>query len=106
MTDAQVRRIAKLARLAITDEQASAYRTRLAATLAYFERLREMDLSGIEPMANPAAMVDRADSSRNRLDEDVVGPMLPTQALMRMAPASALGAYVRVPRVLDEGGGA
>jgi aspartyl-tRNA(Asn)/glutamyl-tRNA(Gln) amidotransferase subunit C len=93
-----VRKIARLSRLAITDQEVADYQVKLSAVVGYFERLRKLDLSGVEPMANVA---DQA----NRLDEDVPGPTLPTEVLMEMAPA-VMPPFVKVPKVLEEGGGA
>jgi aspartyl-tRNA(Asn)/glutamyl-tRNA(Gln) amidotransferase subunit C len=94
----QVRKVARLSRLAISDDKAEEYRAKLAAVLGYMERLQELDLSGVEPMTNVAGAV-------NRLDADTPGPMLGAHALMKMAPES-LPPFIKVPKVLDEGGGA
>jgi aspartyl-tRNA(Asn)/glutamyl-tRNA(Gln) amidotransferase subunit C len=93
-----VRKIARLSRLAITDQEVADYQIKLSAVVGYIERLRKLDLSGVEPMANVA---DQA----NRLDEDVPGPTLSTDVLMEMAPA-VMPPFVKVPKVLEEGGGA
>lgn len=107
LTDADIRKVAKLSRLAITDDQIPAMRHKIAAALGYIERLRSVDLDGVEPMTNPAAAYTSDSQDSNRLDDDVIGPMLPTQALMDMAPATSHGQFVLVPKVLDgEGGGA
>jgi Asp-tRNA(Asn)/Glu-tRNA(Gln) amidotransferase C subunit len=41
----------------------------------------------------------------NRFDRDEPGPMLSAEALMKMAPES-LPPFIKVPKVLDDGGGA
>jgi aspartyl-tRNA(Asn)/glutamyl-tRNA(Gln) amidotransferase subunit C len=93
-----VRKVARLSRLALTDQQVEAYRGQLSAVLVYMERLKGLDLSGVEPMSHPI-------DATNRLDEDVPGPTLPTSALMAMAP-DALPPFIKVPKVLGEGAGA
>jgi aspartyl-tRNA(Asn)/glutamyl-tRNA(Gln) amidotransferase subunit C len=93
-----VRKVARLSRLALTDAEVADFQVKLSAVVTYVERLRKLDLSGVEPMANVA-------DSANRLAEDVPGPTLPTETLMRMAPA-AMPPFVKVPKVFDEGGGA
>ena len=90
--------MAKLARLAITDEQAAAYRPQLAAVLGYMARLRELDLSGVEPMSHPTERTAELDEDRAR--EPSGG--LPTEALLAMAP-EAMGPFVKVPKVIGEG---
>lgn len=93
-----VRKIARLARLAITHQQVETYRTQLSGVLGYIDRLRQLDLTGVEPMANVGDFT-------NRLDEDKPGLTVPTERLMKMAPASS-PPFIQVPKVLEEGGGA
>ncbi|MCA9277815.1 MAG: Asp-tRNA(Asn)/Glu-tRNA(Gln) amidotransferase subunit GatC [Phycisphaeraceae bacterium] len=107
LTDADIRKIARLSRLAVPDDQIPAMREKIGAALGYIERLRSVDLEGVEPMANPAAVYSSDSPDSNRLDDDAIGKMLPTQALMDMAPATSHGQFILVPKVLDgEGGGA
>lgn len=98
LSDAEVRKVASLARLALTDDDVRDARTRLSAVLGYMDRLRRLDLEGVDPLTNVGEVV-------NRLDADEPGPMLPTEALLRMAPRTH-GPYVHLPKVIDEGGGA
>lgn len=93
-----VRKVARLSRLALTEEQIERYRGQLGSVLAYVERLRELDLAGVEPLTNVADSV-------NRLAPDEPGPTLPNSVLMGMAPEPA-PPFIGVPKVLDEGGGA
>ena len=92
ITADQVAKIAKLARLAPTPEQAERYRTELSAILGYVERLQALDLTAVAPMASPLDM-------GSPLGEDVACAALPTDALIAMAPA-AHGVYLTVPKVL------
>ncbi len=93
-----VRRIAKLSRLSLTDEQVEQYSARMSAVLGYMDRLRELKLDDVEPMANVGG-------TTNRLDEDTPGPTLSNEALMKIAP-DTMPPFVKVPKVLGEGGGA
>ncbi|MBS0190693.1 MAG: Asp-tRNA(Asn)/Glu-tRNA(Gln) amidotransferase subunit GatC [Phycisphaerales bacterium] len=93
-----VRKVAKLSRLNLTDEQVRQYGAQMSAVLGYMNRLRELDLEGTEPMANVGG-------TTNRLDEDVPGQTLPNAALMKIAPDS-MAPFVKVPKVLGDGGGA
>lgn len=94
----QVRKVARLARLGLSDQQVELYREQLGAVLAYVERLRELDLADVEPLANPVE-----EPNRLRPDEPLQG--LDQKALLQMAPATA-EAYVAVPRILGDAGGA
>lgn len=93
-----VRKVARLSRLALTDEQVESYRHQLSAVLGYVDRLRQLDLKTVEPMAHVADTV-------NRLDEDTPGPTLPNSALMGLAP-DKMEPFLRVPKVIDDGSGA
>ena len=98
LTEAEVRKVAKLSRLELTDAEVADSAERLAAVLGYVDRLGELDVEGVEPMAHPS-------DDSNRLDDDIPREGLPTSVLTEMAPASE-GDFVRVPKVIDGGGGA
>lgn len=98
LTAEQVRKVAALARLAPTDEQVERYRSELAAILGYVERLRTLDLTGVEPLAHIS-------EATNRLDPDEPGPTLSPDTLAQLAPET-MGPFIKVPKVIDEGGGA
>lgn len=99
LTAEQVRGVAKLSRLAIGEDRVELLRGELSAVLASMDRLREVDVTGVEPMTHPTDMA-------NRLDEDRPGGVsISTEAFMAIAPES-LPPFVRVPPVMGEGGGA
>ena len=60
---ATVKRVAHLARISVSDEEAEALRGELNAILGLVEQLNEVDVSGVEPMTSvlPMAMKKRAD---------------------------------------------
>lgn len=91
----EVRRVARLARLDPTSDQVELYRAQLSAILGYVERLRQVDLSGVEPLTHLSEQT-------NRLDDDIPGRTLPTALLMGMAPGT-LPPFVRIPKVIGEG---
>ncbi|MCA0455517.1 MAG: Asp-tRNA(Asn)/Glu-tRNA(Gln) amidotransferase subunit GatC [Chloroflexi bacterium] len=71
----EVRRIAELAKLDLTDAEISLYAGQLSNILQYFERLKEIDTSHIAPTASvlPLKNVLRADKAATPLSpEDVV----------------------------------
>lgn len=100
-----VRKVASLSRLALSDQQQAKYAAQLGGVLGYIERLKELNLDGVAPLTNPM-------DASNRLGEDTpsapAGPgstRVSVEDLMKMTPAS-LPPYVRVPKVLGDGGGA
>lgn len=98
LTRADVLKVAQLARLAIPDDQVDAYRDKLAAVITYADRLRGLDLTNVEPMSSP---MDAFASPR----DDEPGPTISNEALMRLAPDS-MPPFIKVPKVLGDGGGA
>lgn len=98
LTEAQVRHVAKLSRLKLSDEQVHFFSDQLTHVLAYISKLNELDVEGVEPMAHATDMTNRF-----RDDEPAAG--LPVEAALRNAP-DADPPFFKVPKVLGEGGGA
>jgi aspartyl-tRNA(Asn)/glutamyl-tRNA(Gln) amidotransferase subunit C len=93
-----VRKIARLARIELSPSEADAARATLATVLGYMDRIRALDLAGVEPLTHASA-------AGNRLDADEPGPTLLPDVIRAMAPASD-GPFVVVPKVVGDGGGA
>jgi aspartyl-tRNA(Asn)/glutamyl-tRNA(Gln) amidotransferase subunit C len=60
---ATVKRVARLARIAVTDAEAETLKGSLNAILGFVEQLNEVDVGGVEPMTSvlPMPMKKRAD---------------------------------------------
>jgi len=71
--EATVRRIARLARIKITHEEAQSLQGELSGILDWVEQLAEVDTDGVEPMTRvvPIALKERADvvTDGERADE-------------------------------------
>jgi aspartyl-tRNA(Asn)/glutamyl-tRNA(Gln) amidotransferase subunit C len=93
-----VRRVARLARLDLSQEKLTQFHREMGAVLDYARRLQALDLSGIEPMASPL-------DQRGPLAPDEPGPTLPTETLLEMAP-DKFDRFVKVPKVIGDGGAA
>ncbi|QOJ14192.1 MAG: Asp-tRNA(Asn)/Glu-tRNA(Gln) amidotransferase subunit GatC [Planctomycetia bacterium] len=98
VTEEQVRRVAKLARLALSDAQIADHAANLGRILAYVRQLDEVDADGVEPLLHPVTA-----EARLRPDEPTPG-LTQTEALAN-APEPERGCF-RVPEVLDQTGGA
>ena len=94
---AEVRKVAKLGRLKLSDADVGRYATQLTAILGYVAQLKSVDVTGAEPMAHPLPL-------KNVLRDDEVTPALPLQAVLANAPAKD-EPYFTVPKVLDTGMG-
>src|SRR5687767_10011463 len=87
-----VRKVARLARLELTDEQAQRYAGQLASILGYVAKIATADLEDVQPMAHAVPL-------HNVLREDAVGPMLPLEDALRNAPETD-GPFFKVPKVI------
>lgn len=92
ITQDEVYRIARLARLSPTPAQAEALAHDLTRILEYVAQLSEVDTSAVE--ATPS-MVEAA-----VLRPDVLVPSLPREEALRSAPASREGGF-SVPKVME-----
>ena len=88
-----VRRIAALARIAITAEESAQVLERLNRVLALIEEMRAVNVSGVEPMAH-------AQELGQRLREDKVTESDQRQAYQSVAPAVEGDLYL-VPKVIE-----
>lgn len=88
-----VRYVADLARIELSDGECETFQSQLDAILGYIEKLKDADVEGIEPTAHASPVFDR-------LRPDTSRDGLPQQALLQNAPDSAQG-QVRVPKVVD-----
>jgi aspartyl-tRNA(Asn)/glutamyl-tRNA(Gln) amidotransferase subunit C len=91
--DLNVQYIAHLARLQLTPEEETTFGAQLGHVLGYIEKLKELDVSGVEPTAHavPLVNVTRPDEPR---------PSLPHEEAMRNAPAQANGLFI-VPKIVE-----
>jgi aspartyl-tRNA(Asn)/glutamyl-tRNA(Gln) amidotransferase subunit C len=88
-----IRYVAHLARLSLTREEEQQMGSQLANVLAYIEKLKEVDVSGVEPTAHPFPLV-------NVTRPDVVRPSLSHEAALRNAPAEVSGLF-SVPKIVE-----
>jgi aspartyl-tRNA(Asn)/glutamyl-tRNA(Gln) amidotransferase subunit C len=97
LSDDQVRRIARLARLDLAAQELAPVASRLNRVLALIEQMRAVDTAGIEPMAHP---LDAALPEGQRLRPDQVTEADRRQAYQQVAPAIEGGLYL-VPKVIE-----
>jgi aspartyl-tRNA(Asn)/glutamyl-tRNA(Gln) amidotransferase subunit C len=88
-----VYRIAHLARIEITPDQAERTLAQLNDILAMIEKMRAVDTTGVEPMAHPLG-------GSQRLRDDVVTAIEDREANMKNAPEQQDGLFL-VPRVIE-----
>lgn len=86
--------VARLARLALTDDELDTYAEQLAAVLDHAAEVAALDTAGVEPTAHPLPL-------RNVLRDDDVRPSLDRSEVLSQAPAAEDGRF-RVPRILGD----
>jgi len=89
-----VEHVARLGRLALTEAELERMRVELAAILQYIEKLKAVDVAGVEPTSHAVPLV-------NVMREDEVEPSLDREAMMSNAPDRA-GEFFRVPRIIED----
>ncbi len=90
---ATVKRVAKLARIAVTDDEAKNLEGELNTILGFVEQLNEVDVSGVEPMVSVVAM-----DMKKRIDEVTDGNK--PADIVANAPATDEN-FFQVPKVVE-----
>ena len=98
INDELVRHIAHLARLRMSDDEIRTMTDELTNIVGYVDLLSEVDTTDVEPTAHALPL-------RNVLRTDEIKPSLPQDAALSNAPEQEKG-FFRVPKVLDNEGGA
>jgi len=93
ITRAEVEHVAKLARLALQDEEFDALTGQMDAILDYVEKLKELDTDGIVPTAHAVPM-------ENAFRQDVIRDSIGVDKALANAPEADSGCF-RVPRVIE-----
>ncbi len=93
MSDFNIQYVARLARIALSPEEEARLGEQLDHILGFVAKLKEVDVSGVEPTAHAFPMV-------NVMRPDVVEPSLSGDEALRNAPARAGGLFV-VPKIVE-----
>lgn len=93
ITKEDVKHVAHLARLAVTEEEVEKFTKQLDDIITFAEQLNELDTEGVKPTSHVLAMT-------NVLREDVVKPGLPVEEVLKNAPDSQDG-HIRVPAIIE-----
>jgi aspartyl-tRNA(Asn)/glutamyl-tRNA(Gln) amidotransferase subunit C len=93
ITEETVRHVAKLARLAVSEEDVAVLAPQLSDIIGYAEQLQSVDLTGVEPTSHSLVLV-------NVLRTDEPRPSLPREVALKGAPDTD-GEQIRVPAVLE-----
>lgn len=97
LDEAEVRHVARLARLALPDAEIAALAPQLSAILAYAEQVGEVAADDVEPTTHPLGLTDV-------LRADVRTPSAEREALLAGAPDPEDGRFA-VPRIVEDDAG-
>lgn len=95
LSEHDVRHVAMLARLALTDAEAEAMRDDLNSILGHIDEIQRLDLGGVAPMAHAIAVT-------NVTRADVVAEPFTQEVAISNAPQAENGAFV-IPQIVGGG---
>ena len=93
VTPEDVRHVARLARIALSDAEVAGLQPQLERILAYVEQLRAVNTDGVEPTSHVLPL-------SNVLRKDEPSPSLGQDAVLALAPAKQ-PPFVKVPKVIE-----
>jgi aspartyl-tRNA(Asn)/glutamyl-tRNA(Gln) amidotransferase subunit C len=96
ITEEQVHYVAALANLSLTESEVAKLQHDLDGILEHFDKLNEIDVTGVEPMAQVLYGSDETETLR----ADVVAPPLGNELALANAPQPGAG-YFKVPKVIE-----
>lgn len=91
-----VKKVATLAHLEITDEEVALYTPQMAEIVKYVEQLNELDTEAVEPMLGGLTTEGKATLA---IREDILQPSFDQEVALKEAP-SAVAGHFQVPKVL------
>ena len=95
ITMRDVEHVARLSRLALTDQEKERMRRELDGILSYIDKLRVLDTANVPPTSHAVPMT-------NVMREDEPRPSLAQDEMLANAPERS-GEFFRVPKIIEEG---
>jgi len=92
-SDFDVKYVAHLARISLTHAEETKLSAQMTGILGYIEKLKEVDVNGVEPTAHAVPLV-------NVTRPDEIRPSLANADALRNAPAKANGLFI-VPKIVE-----
>ena len=92
-SDFDIKYVAHLARLSLSPAEEEQFAGQLGGILGYIEKLKQLDVTGIEPTAHAVPLV-------NVFRADEVQPSLSNEDALHNAPAKANGLFM-VPKIVE-----
>ena len=95
LSEDDVRHIAELARLGLSDVEVKKFTVQLSNVLEYVEQLNEVDTSTVEPTSQVTGLT-------NVSREDAVQPKVTREELLACSPLSIVDHQIQVKSVFEE----
>jgi len=95
ITQEELVRVAELARLALTPQEQAQLVEQLGHILDYVEKLNQLNTTGVAPTSHVVPLF-------NVFREDQQKPSLTSEEALANAPEQAVGAFFRVPKIIEE----
>lgn len=94
-TQDQVRHVAKLARLHLSDEEVTMYQEQLSGIFGYIEKLQEVDISGVEEAKH-------ASRDQMLLRKDEVSMPDKAESLLAVTHQEVIGGHIAIPAIMKK----
>ena len=88
-----IEKVAKLARIELSEEEKVTFGNQLEQILTYMEKLNRLDTKGVEPTSHAIPIY-------NVFREDVAKPSFPKEEVMGISPDQEDG-HFKVPRIIE-----
>ena len=88
-----IEKVARLARLELSEEEKMTFGSQLEQILTYMEQLNTLDTAGVEPTSHAIPIY-------NVFREDEVNPSFPQEEVLAIAPDDGEG-HFKVPRIIE-----
>ena len=93
MSDFDVKYVANLARISLSPAEEEKIGAQLNGILGYIEKLKELDVTNVEPTAHAVPLI-------NVFRPDEIRPSISNEEALRNAPAKANGLFL-VPKIVE-----
>ena len=93
MSNIDLKHIARLSRLHLSDEELRFFETQVSQILSFVDKLKEVNVDGVEPTSHPLSL-------SNVFREDQVKPSLPIEEFLKHSPR-ARGRFFEVPKIIE-----
>ena len=93
MSGIDLKHIARLSRLHLTDEELRFFETQVSQILQFVDKLKEVNVAGVEPTSHPLLL-------SNVFRKDEIKPSIPIEEFLKNSPR-AKGRFFEVPKIIE-----